>query len=263
MIDSKEDMINALGQANREIDKLERKLQLVIDHFINTKKKYIHFKESEDGNIIGVEVKDKNPILSLSDDFYTESNHNIESKCIFSVPMDYEKLISYIDKDIYTIRVQTSNNRITTYKCISIIHKTVKDFLEHPEKYKTGSKFFFQLIEINGIHCYAILQNIVKKSDDKSDDNHKYINFEMDGEKFISYDAYVAKNRLTLLENKIKECGWNIVYIKDPNGFKEVGVRLVGQQNRNFIKLDIDSMNTELEEAVNKVNKISDICKGE
>ena len=259
MIDSKEDMINALGQANREIDKLERKLQLVINHFINTKKKYIHFKESEDGNIIGIEVKDKKPTLSLSDDFYIESNHNIESKCIFSIPMDYEKLISYINKDIYTIRVQTSNNRITTYKCISIIHKTVKDFLEHPEKYKTDGKFFFQLMEIDDIHCYTILQNLVKKSDD----NNKLINFGMDGERFISYDAYIDKHRLTLLENKIKECGWDIVYITDPNSFKETGVRLVGKQDRNFTKLDINSMNTELEEAVDKVNKISDICKGE
>lgn len=261
MIDSKEDMINALGQANREIDKLERKLQLVTDHFINTKKKYIHFIESEDGNIIGMEVKDKSN-LSLNDDFYIESNHNIETKCIFSVPMNYEKLISYIDKDIYTIKIKTSNNSITTYKCLTD-HEIVKDFLENPEKYKTANQYFIQLLEIDDMHYYAILQKLDKKSDDKSDDNHKYINFETDGEKFISYDEYIAKNRLTLLENKIKECGWNIVYITDPNSFKETGVRLVGKLDRNFTKLDINSMNTELEEAVDKVNKISDICKGE
>ena len=93
---------------------------------------------------------------------------------------------------------------------------------------------------------------------------NEYINFATDGEKYISYDVYITKHRLTLLENKIKECGWNIVYITDPDDtFKEIGVRLVGKPDRNFIKLDINSMNTELEEAVDKVNKISDICKGE
>ena len=254
MIDSKEDMINALGQANREIDKLERKLQLVTDHFINTKKKYIYFKESEDGNIIGVEVKDKKPKLSLNNNFY-----NDDPKHIFSYPMNYKNIISYIDKDNYSITVRISGSTHYTYKCLSD-HEIVKDFLENPEKYKTANQYFIQLLEIDGNYYYIILQKLVKESDNENG----YTNFEMDGEKFVSYDAYVAKHRLSLLENKIKECGWNIVYITDPNDtFKEIGVRLVGKQIRNFTKLDIDSMNTELEEVVDKVNKISDICKGE
>ena len=257
MIDSKEDMINALGQANREIDKLEKKLQLVTDHFINTKKKYIHFKESEDGNIIGMEVKDKNPKLSLNSNFYID-----DSKHIFSHAMNYETLVSYINKDNYSIIVKISGSTHCTYDCLTD-HEIVKDFLENPEKYKTANQYFIQLLEIDDMHYYAILQKLDKKSDDKSDDNHKYINFEMDGEIYNSYDDYKVKNRLRLLENKIKECGWNIVYITDRNSFEETGVRLVGKLNRNFTKLDINSMNTELEEAVDKVNKISDICKGE
>lgn len=253
MIDSKEDMINALGQANREIDKLERKLQLVTDHFINTKKKYIHFKESEDGNIIGVEVKDIKPKLSLNSNFY-----NDDPKHIFSYPMNYENLVSYIDKDDYSITVRISGSTHYTYNCLTD-HEIVKDFLENPEKYKSANQYFIQLLEIDDQYYYTILQKLVKESDNENG----YTNFEMDGEIFVSYDAYIAKHRLALLENKIKECGWDIVYITDPNTFKETGVRLVGQQDRNFTKLDINSMNTELEEAVDKVNKISDICKGE
>ena len=184
-----------LDKANKTIKELEKKLQLVTDHFVE-KDQYIDFTvDIQTSEITGMEIKNKNEHLYIHN-FYDDT-----SRDLFSESIKYDHLMKCIDKDDYSIIVNFSEFDIRRFTCLNK-DEVMKDLFENIEKYE--DKYFYIHLHVDD-QTYFILRPFNSKDNKQLEDLIKKINE-------YGFDINFTEDNIKFKCNKklIPDSNWNL-----------------------------------------------------